>query len=113
VGAADDFVVDIGEVLHEVDLVAELLEPPLHDVHHDDAAHVPHMGRGLRGQPAGVHRDRACLAWYKRLLTARQRVVEDQLRHIAPIIPVAVPVLGTYPYSRGNAASGKRGHNPV
>jgi hypothetical protein len=62
VGAADDFVVDVGEVLHEVHLVAELLQPPLHDVHHDDAAHVPHMGGGLRGQPAGVHRDFARLA---------------------------------------------------
>ena len=63
VGALDDLVVDVGEVVEVRDLVAQVLQVTPHDLARQRGADVPHVGLVLDRHPAHVHAD---LAGYHR-----------------------------------------------
>ena len=55
VGALDDLVVHVGEVLHERHLVAAVLEIAAQHVEHDDRARVADVDEVIHRRTAGVH----------------------------------------------------------
>ena len=61
VRALDDLVVDVGEVLHEGDVVASVLEIAAENVEHDDRAGVADVDVVIHRRAAGVHADLALL----------------------------------------------------
>jgi len=57
-GAAEDVVVDIGQVLHVRHCISVVGEVPMQDVEDQVGEGVPEVGRVVRGDPAHVQADR-------------------------------------------------------
>lgn len=76
--AADDLVVDVGDVAHIRDPEADRAQPALHQVEHDHHARVAHVTIVVDGDPAYVHPHIAGLARHEDLLVTRERVVDAQ-----------------------------------
>ena len=74
--AADDLVVDVGEVLHEGHGIAAVFEVAAEHVEDDKAARVADMEVVVDGRAAGVHLDLAGLNRDKFLFFAGERVVK-------------------------------------
>ena len=55
----DDLVVDVGEVLHELHLVAAVLKVAAQQVEHDERARVADVEVVVHGRAAGIHFDLA------------------------------------------------------
>ena len=76
--AADDLVVDVGNVAHIRDPVADRTQPALDEVEHDQHARVAHVTIVVYGDSAYVHPHFASLARHEDLLVTRERVADAQ-----------------------------------
>src|SRR3546814_14379179 len=57
--AANDFVVDMGDIAHILDLVAAATQPALHYVEADQHARMPQLAKIVDRHAASVHADLA------------------------------------------------------
>jgi hypothetical protein len=74
--AADRLVVHVGEVHHELHLVAAELQVAAQEVREEERPHVADVRRGVHRGAAGVHPDLAGLQGDELFFAARQGVVE-------------------------------------
>ena len=81
VGAADHLVVDVGEVLHELDLVALVLQVPAQRVKHDERARVADVEVIVDGRAAGVNANLALLDRDEFLLAAGLCIIDQHPRY--------------------------------
>ena len=77
-GAADDLVVDVGDVAHVGDAQAAGAQPALHHVEHHHHARMPEMAVVVHGHAAHVHPHFARVQGHEVLLGARHRVIDTQ-----------------------------------
>src|SRR5262249_460831 len=78
VGALDDSVVDVGEVLDERHAIPLVGEVPANDVEDDGAPRVPDVAEVVHRDPAHVHPHLARHGWNEILLLAREGVVDAE-----------------------------------
>ena len=78
VGALDDLVVDIGEVLDERHAVSLEGQVAADDVEDDGAARVPDVAEVIHRDATDVHPDLARHEWAEFLVPARERVVDAE-----------------------------------
>src|SRR5690606_34905793 len=68
--AADDLVIDVGDVAHVFDLVAADPQPALDDIKTHEHARMPQVAEIVHGHPAYVHADHARVDRPERLFAA-------------------------------------------
>ncbi|MNT43025.1 hypothetical protein D3C72_1794760 [compost metagenome] len=79
--AADDLVVDVGDVLHIRHLVAGGTQPAVHHVEHHHHASVANVTIVVHRHAAHIHADLAGFDWHEWLFLTRERVVDVQKLH--------------------------------
>ncbi|MNT79736.1 hypothetical protein D3C72_2191110 [compost metagenome] len=70
-GAADDLVVDIGDVAHVIDGQPACAQPALHDIERHQHPGVPEMAEVIDGHAAHVHAHLAGLGRFERFFGTR------------------------------------------
>src|SRR5438094_2350027 len=76
--AADDLVVDIGNIAHISQRIAACTQPALYYVEHDHHSRMPEMAEVVRRDPAHVHPHPRRIEGNERFLPAAEAVVEFQ-----------------------------------
>ncbi len=77
-GAADDFILDVGDVHYVVELVAVGAKPAAQDVLKSEGAQVSDVDEVVHRRPAGVHSDHISVERSEGLDLLREGVVEAQ-----------------------------------
>lgn len=80
-GASDDFVVDIGVIAHEEDVVAGMSEESAQDVKDDEGAGMSDMGQVIDGEAAHIDGDFGWVERNKIDLVASGRIIETNGNH--------------------------------
>ena len=84
-GQVDDFVVDVGDVRNEVDLITLKGQPAAQHVPNQSKATMPHVRQAIHRWATDVHRDLAGLAKIKWAYFRFERIKESnhcsKLRH--------------------------------
>ena len=77
-GLVDDFVVDVGDIDHQGDLIANIGEIALDRIEDDRADHVAEVAWFIDGRSADVYTDLVGLDGLERLLLASEGIVSTQ-----------------------------------
>ncbi|EHP38618.1 hypothetical protein OR16_35877 [Cupriavidus basilensis OR16] len=80
-GAANDLVIDVGDVLYIGHVVAGGAQPALHHVEYHHHARMADVAIVVHRHAADIHAYTAGFDWHERLLFTRERVVDIQRMH--------------------------------